>query len=250
MDDTTNGTFVVNNNTIVNFVYGLYYDGDDTDPVMSLSLGGAGLGNTFRGNTINMYLRDLRTNGKTQVTATDWGTTDSDEIMGRIYIYDVYTSTDLSSSEALLPSDALIFDESFTSSAPDTLYIDDDYSAGNAESHTYGVDAFSTISEGLAYVANGGIVEVANGQYYAPIWIDRSVSLIGTGDDVFLNPMPGDTDGDSRMINVTGEDVTIDNIIINGGNYGVYIDDYSFEKYLSSKLIPSSSITWSSGSSD
>ena len=230
--DTTTGNYVINNNELVNFAYGVYYHGNNTYDAMTVSLGGAGLGNIFRGNTINMYIEDLRTSSSTDLLGTDWGTTDIQEIADRIYMLDVYPSAD-SVSPVSDPEEAFVFDETLTTSALDTLYVDDDYSSSDAGGHTYGTDAFSTIQEALPYAANGGTIYIADGQYYAPVWLDRPVNLAGTGSAVVLNPDPDDTSWDSKMVLVTAEDVTIDGIIFNEGQRGIYFDRYTLRNYSS-----------------
>jgi len=227
---TTTGNYVINNNELVNFAYGVYYYGNNTYDTMTVSLGGAGLGNIFRGNTINLYAEDLRTTSLTDLQGTDWGSTDIQEIIDRIYIVDVYPSAD-SVSPVSDPEVAFVFDETPATSALDTLYVDDDYSTSDAGGHTYGTDAFSTIQEALPYAANGGTIYIADGQYYAPVWLDRPVTLAATGSAVVLNPDPDDDSWDSRMVLVTAEDVTIDGIIFNEGQRGIYFDNYTLRNY-------------------
>ncbi len=230
--DTTTGNYVINNNELVNFAYGVYYYGNNTNNAMTVSLGGAGLGNIFRGNTINLYAEDLRTTALTDLQGTDWGTDDIQEIIDRIYIADVYPSADLVSPVSD-PEAAFVFDETPAASALDALYVDDDYSASDAGGHTYGTDAFSTIQEALPYAANGGTIYIADGQYYVPVWLDRQVTLAGMGNAVVLNPDPDDGSWDSKMVLVTAEDVTIDGIIFNEGQRGIYFDDYTLRNYSS-----------------
>ncbi|MBU7006030.1 S-layer homology domain-containing protein [Phosphitispora fastidiosa] len=229
---TTTGNYVINNNELVNFAYGVYYYGNNTNNAMTVSLGGTGLGNIFRGNTINLYAEDLRTTSLTDLQGTDWGSTDIQEIIDRIYIVDVYPSAD-SVSPVSDPEVAFVFDETPATSALDTLYVDDDYSTSDAGGHTYGTDAFSTIQEALPYAANGGTIYIADGQYYAPVWLDRQVTLAATGSAVVLNPDPDDDSWNSKMVLVTAEGVTIDGIIFNEGQRGICFDRYTLRNYSS-----------------
>jgi len=229
---TTNGDFCVAGNEIVNFVFGFYYDGYDTDRTISMSFFGddAG-GNTFRGNIINIALDDLRTAGKITATGTDWGTTDSEEVLDRIYVDYVIPTTAPEASEAGSATDVFTFDDTFTTTALDTVYVDDDYEEADAGSHTYGLDAFATIQEALPYLASGGTVEVEDGNYEAPIWLDRPVNLMGIGDDVVID----NDEDDTTSITVTAADTNISGLILNGGYRGVTFSQYNFAPYYSSR---------------
>ena len=81
--------------------------------------------------------------------------------------------------------------------APTEVWVDDDYSAGNSGSHTWGVDAFSVIQDGIIAVADAGTVHIANGIYTETLSIStKSITLTGESEagvtvDTSLSPLYG-----------------------------------------------------------
>jgi len=69
------------------------------------------------------------------------------------------------------------------------VYVDDDFTALDAGGDTWGVDAFNTVTGGIAAVAVDGTVNVAPGTYIsgAPITLTKRFNLIGPGKDA---PVP------------------------------------------------------------
>ncbi len=64
--------------------------------------------------------------------------------------------------------------------APTEVWVDDDYSAGNSGGHTWSVDAFSTIQDGIIAVADAGTVNIANGIYTETLSIStKNITLTG-----------------------------------------------------------------------
>lgn len=70
---------------------------------------------------------------------------------------------------------------SFTieSGVPTEVWVDDDYTSTSTGSHTWDVDAFATIQEGIDAVEVGGTVNVAAGTYTEDVDITKQISLIG-----------------------------------------------------------------------
>jgi parallel beta-helix repeat protein len=64
---------------------------------------------------------------------------------------------------------------------PDIIYINDDYTDGNADGHYFGYDAFATIQEGINATAEDGILYVAAGTYteIGQIVISKNLSIVG-----------------------------------------------------------------------
>ena len=116
---------------------------------------------------------------------------------------------------------------------PATVYVDDGYDAAgcSADGHTWQVDCFDVIQDGVDAVAAGGTVIVGPGTYDAgketfPIDIDKSVTLQGPQADVDPRPSagsartPGDTsteavlDGGKSVPQILYVDA--DTVVING----------------------------------
>mgnify|MGYP006280297167 CR=1 FL=1 len=104
------------------------------------------------------------------------------------------------------------------------VWVDDDYSAGNAGSHTWGVDAFSNITNAIAAVDSGGIINVAAGLYNESISIGKSLQIkgpqagvdprttaglrtAGSVDEAILNGLNA-----FHAIHILNSDVTIDGL--------------------------------------
>ncbi|MGC9307947.1 MAG: right-handed parallel beta-helix repeat-containing protein, partial [Thermoplasmatota archaeon] len=102
-------------------------------------------------------------------------------------------------------------------SAPDEVWVDDDW-AGSSEGEEvgywcdccntyykyYGVNAFSSIQDGIDAVAEGGTVHVAEGTYDGGLTIDKRVTVVGAG----KNQTSIGTSS-SPVITVSADDVTI-----------------------------------------
>lgn len=222
-DDITAASFVVQDNKIINFDTGLYYY-DDHSAGISFTLGGAGHGNSFWGNIINIdwnpdWTEDTLT--KVDAQGNDWGTTDPFEVSDRIY------------ADGVAPSSLFIFDEPFTSNMIDTAYVDSDYTAADADGHQFGVDAFAEIMEALPYVATGGQISVNDGSYIAPVWIDRPVHIKGLSDNVNLIRHTSLTGYGNVTTKVTAPDVTLERLHFSDGDMGIRIDAFSKYAYSS-----------------
>jgi len=84
----------------------------------------------------------------------------------------------------------LAFDNSLQST-PDTVYVDDDWSAlpagsdpdGPGPANLLGFDAFATIQEGVDAVGDGGTVNVLAGDYHEDVDVSKPLTLQGAGID-------------------------------------------------------------------
>lgn len=59
------------------------------------------------------------------------------------------------------------------------VWVDDNYADGDCDGHTWGLDAFATIQEGINSIEVGGTVYVAAGIYEEAFTIDNSLTLQG-----------------------------------------------------------------------
>lgn len=99
-----------------------------------------------------------------------------------------------------------------------TVYVDDDWTgSGNDGGYFWGLNAFSTIDDGIDAVGLGGTINAAAGDYYESLSIEQSVTLIGAGigeSTIFDNV---DCSG---VINVYASSVTIQNFTLNDDSCG------------------------------
>ena len=127
---------------------------------------------------------------------------------------------------------------------PATVYVDDDYDAAGctADGHTWQVDCFDVIQDGVDAVADGGTVNVAAGMYTpgATINVNKSVTLQGPQAGVDPRPsagtarIPGSAseavvDGGgtlSRIFRITADDVVLNGLEVRNGT-GDMIDSPS-----------------------
>ncbi len=108
--------------------------------------------------------------------------------------------------------------------APSEVWVDDDYSASNSGGHTWGVDAFSVIQDGIIAVANAGTVNIANGVYTEALSIStKSVTLTGESETGVMVDTSVATDyGLYATGNLT---TTIRNLTLkNAPSYGIKIE--------------------------
>ena len=221
-DDITAASFIIQDNKIVNFDTGLYYY-DDHSSGITFTLGGTDHGNSFWGNVINIDWNPDWASAEALVDAkgNDWGTIDSAEVSNRIY------------ADGAIPSSVFIFDEALSTDMISIAYVDDGYSSGSAGGHLYGVDAFSSIADAVPFVISGGKILVEDGNYIAPVWIDRPVSIKGQGSNVNLSKHPALISDPSVMTTVTAPDVTLENLRFSTGNYGIRFEGFTKHEFKS-----------------
>jgi hypothetical protein len=119
-----------------------------------------------------------------------------------------------------LSADAVAFVD--LNEAPITVWVDDNYSINNAGYHFWGYDAFNNIQSALAAVANGGVINIANGTYIenGQIVVNKNVSIIGESrDSVVIKPNANTgNSGDSRgwvLVNA-GKEFNLKNVTLDG----------------------------------
>jgi hypothetical protein len=98
-------------------------------------------------------------------------------------------------------------------SAPDIVYVDD-----SGPGHCGGKAMFTTITAGLAAVADGGTVHVCPGTYHEDVLVDKAVTL--DGDNAIVSPDPTDSTflteatGGNNAFTVVSPDVVIHNFTV------------------------------------
>ncbi|MHB0935929.1 MAG: Ig-like domain-containing protein [Armatimonadota bacterium] len=100
---------------------------------------------------------------------------------------------------------------------PSEVWVDATYTAQHCD-HTFGVDGFNTIQDGIDHVGSYGIVHVAVPVYFEQVTIDRPVQLIGNDPDdggpvYVILPQYNVTDPNNPIYLVDESEVTIQNII-------------------------------------
>ncbi len=82
---------------------------------------------------------------------------------------------------------------------PATVFVDDSFDFPVCDTHICGYDAFTTVEEGVAAVAAGGTVNVAEGMYYplAKMTLSKAITISGP------------TTGDAKVIGVGGLGLTV-----------------------------------------
>jgi len=89
---------------------------------------------------------------------------------------------------------------------PSEVWVDDDFTS---ETSGWGIDHFALIQDGINAVAANGTVNVAPGTYNENLVVNKSLNLIGAGDDlVTVNGVAPTTD--AGMVNIVASNVTID----------------------------------------
>jgi len=73
---------------------------------------------------------------------------------------------------------------------PTTVWVDDDFDAGNAGGHVWQYDAFDNVQDGINAVASGGTVNVAPGTYTERIVITKPLSVLGPTANINKNGYP------------------------------------------------------------
>jgi parallel beta-helix repeat protein len=113
------------------------------------------------------------------------------------------------------------------------VYVDATYTKTKSENHTFGVDAFKTIQEGINAVNEDGIVYIKKGTYDEAVTIEKSLSLTGLAEYNTLGASSDapiiDGNGATGTIFVRGSgattpiNVSIYNLHITHGNHGIVV---------------------------
>lgn len=215
--------FTIENNKIINYFMAMNYENAYTPLNQGLIKD-----NKFWGNSFNVFWRaDDKNIAEPYVDAknNDWGTNDSTEVYKRIYVYEVE------------PDDVFILDDTFSTNVVNTAYIDSSYTAGNAGEHDFGINAFATIQDALPYVAPGGTILVKDGDYEAPVWIERPVNIKGVGDNVNLTPHPSQTSYNAPATTVTANNTSFENLNFKEGEAGLLFTSYMYRNYSEDLLV-------------
>jgi parallel beta-helix repeat protein len=116
-----------------------------------------------------------------------------------------------------------------------TCFVTADYGSGISDTtgiltvympYNYTVDDdgpadFSTIQEAIDHARDGDTIFVYEGTYLEHLIINKSISLIGAGEDSAYI----DGEGSGTVIYVSGDDVTITGFTIKRGEYGIFLDE-------------------------
>jgi parallel beta-helix repeat protein len=79
-------------------------------------------------------------------------------------------------------------------------------------------DDYGTIAEAISAAPDGAVIEIAEGDYWESIQIDRPLSLLGDG-QVILHAV-----GDEAVIAITDtHNVVIEGLHLQGGKYGIFV---------------------------
>ncbi len=109
------------------------------------------------------------------------------------------------------------------------IYVDDDYNSQNTieqnGGHSWGVDAFNTIQEGINAVTDGGTVNISAGNYATDnlIIISRAMKLIGPGINAEENKrafMNNSNSCSDPIFSVEASNVRIEGLYIQSDNVG------------------------------
>ncbi len=105
--------------------------------------------------------------------------------------------------------------------APSTVWVDDDYTVtGSNDGHTWAIDAFATLQDGVNGVADGGTVNIAPGTYKGAT-CSKSVKFKSTGSGVIIQGASPAWTQNSGIVEFNGQTFTLatddPTILLNGG---------------------------------
>lgn len=152
-----------------------------------------------------------------------------------------YARVRLSSETGLFPTAAAMDGEVedhlvvITDAAP-IVYVDDDYAGlsfgsdpdGAGPAIAFGVDAFSTIQEGIECVQVGGVVQVAEGSYPENVVIPKTLTLDGAGPMTVVSPAGGQGTG----VVIGANSVTVSELRVTGAMDGLSAENVDSPKLL------------------
>jgi hypothetical protein len=167
-------------------------------------------------------------------TAIDNGNLDSSgdpDVMAQMNYFGLFTASEIEDVVYHDTDDSslTVVDYGNFLTMPTLVYVDDDWASlstgvdpdGSDPAISFGYDAFATIEEALAAVAEGGTIYVAAGDYdESTLAIDKAISIIGEDDQLvnidFLN------DGTGFAISVG--DVSLSGLTISDATLGISIN--------------------------
>lgn len=115
-----------------------------------------------------------------------------------------------------LSADAVAFVD--LNEAPNTVWVDDNYSLNNAGDHFWGYDAFNNLQNALAGVAEGGtIILESDIHVYQRFQIDKTITLEGN-DHIIFSEFAKTNNSNNSAIGVFSKDVVIKDLSIDGTN--------------------------------
>ena len=149
-----------------------------------------------------------------------WGTADETEIKDGIscHIEDGVRAVDY------IP---YYIDEAMTTlSSGDAIYVDRLYTEESCGGHTWGVNAFTTIAEGIDAAGIGKTVYVVSDTYTENIEIDKPLTLIGLSNDEEVKPtIDGDgNNGTGIVVLITADNVTVDGFTVQNAGTDLLYD--------------------------
>jgi parallel beta-helix repeat protein len=103
------------------------------------------------------------------------------------------------------------------SPSPSIVWVDDGYNASGCttDGHTWGMDCFATIQNGINAVASGGTINVAAGTYAERLTISKSLNLYGAQYGVDPTPTGARlTPASETIIDITGLTVANPNVAV------------------------------------
>lgn len=224
-----NGDYLVTNNVISNFNYAIYLYNENDEYPEKLTVGGSEVNeNKFRGNINNFYCAYASKDLPFDFTHNDWGTENEEIILSKL---------DLSNHNDEVKADYVTLDSTFSTNAPNEVWVDDDFSETNCDEHIYGVDAFKNINQGKSYVKIGGKINVADGVYDEQVFIFDSVSILGSGENTIVKNT-SNTNEYSTVIPIVAKEAKIEGMNITGGHYGICLSSTkSISSYLNSSIL-------------
>lgn len=228
-DFVGNGNYSITKNTISNFSRAIYFYNSSGIYPENLTVGGSVENeNKFRGNINNFYCEYASKSLAFDLTHNDWGTEDEEIILSKI---------NLRGHNDEVKTDYVTLDSTFSTNAPNEVWVDDDFSETNCDEHIYGVDAFKNINQGKSYVKIGGKINVADGVYDEQVFIFDSVSILGSGENTIVKNT-SNTNEYSTVIPIVAKEAKIEGMNITGGHYGICLSSTkSVSSYLNSSIL-------------
>ncbi|MFC1893531.1 right-handed parallel beta-helix repeat-containing protein, partial [Chloroflexota bacterium] len=202
-----------------------------TAPALTPSITSVNPNSGHRGLTQDVAITGTNFTGATTVSfgsgiTVNSFTVDSDtQITANITIAGILTgNTTLGTRDVSVTTDGGTGTQTagFTVTAPTEVWVDDNYyDGGSNDGHTWGVDAFDIIQDGIDAVA-GSTVNVAPGTYVENITIDNSLTLQSTG-GAAATTIDGGGAGDVVRIDVDDATVTVRGFTVtnSGSNEGI-----------------------------